>query len=266
MLHKKVITFAAISLVLGSPSFAQSAEADSTSAENDTITQLETVTVTELRENRVSTGATGLELEIKETPQSITVFEQETMLEHGADTSNAALQMMTGLNLQQYETNRAVVNSRGFDVTVTQIDGVASTLDYAQIVSELDNATLEKVEAVRGANGLLTSVGNASGTVNYIRKRPTNKDEGEVILSVGSYDKVRGSVDYNKLLTKDGNWAGRVVIAREDKDSHIRDNHNERTTLYGVVDGQIGENGVLTIGVGYNKNNQDSPTWGANTA
>ncbi|RVU83583.1 TonB-dependent siderophore receptor [Leucothrix sargassi] len=263
MLHKKVITSAAIGLLFGSPSLVHAADNNDSTTESDAVTELGAVTVTELRENRVSTGATGLELAIKETPQSITVLEQESMVEHGADSSNAALEMVTGINVQQYETNRATLNSRGYDIPVTQIDGVATTLDYAQIVGELDNATLEKIEVVRGANGLLTSVGNSSGTVNYIRKRPTNKDEGEVSLSAGSYDKVRGSLDYNKLLSSDGNWAGRVVIAREEKDSHIRDNHNERTTLYGVIDGQVGEKGVFTLGLSYNKNDQDSPTWGA---
>ena len=37
---------------------------------------------------------------------------------------------------------------------------------------------------IRGANGLLTGVGNASGTINYVRKRPTNKDGGEALVTL----------------------------------------------------------------------------------
>ena len=104
--------------------------------------------------------------------------------------------------------------------------------DYATIIGEYDTYVFEKIELIRGANALLTGVGNSSGTVNYVRKRPTNEDQGEVILSAGSYNTLRGALDYNKVLTEDGTWAARFVVAREDSESHVRDLENERTTLY----------------------------------
>lgn len=67
------------------------------------------------------------------------------------------------------------------------------------------------------------------------------------------------------MLSSDGAWAGRVVIAHEDSDSFTRDLHDTRTSVYGVVDGQIGSNGTLTVGISASKSDQDSPMWGSLT-
>lgn len=238
------------------------ANEENTSKESTT---LDPVTIVEQRENRESKGAIGLPLDIKDTPQSISILTQEEISLLGATTSNQALELMTGIDVQQYETNRATFNARGYEIQLTQIDGMGTTNDYATVIGEQDTFMFEKIELIRGANGLLTGVGNSSGTINYVRKRPTNKDEGLINLSAGSYNNLRGAFDYNKVLTKDGDWAGRIVFAKEDKESYLRDLENDRTSVYGVIDGQIGQNGILTMGASYQKNNQDSPMWGSLT-
>ncbi|WP_295798129.1 TonB-dependent siderophore receptor [uncultured Microbulbifer sp.] len=226
---------------------------------------IEEVAVVGVREKRVSRGATGLALAIKDTPQSISIVDQRTMEDFGVTGANDALELSTGINVDQYETNRATFNSRGFEIQLTQVDGLGMTNDYGTVVGQLDTFLFEKIELIRGANGLLTGVGNASGTINYVRKRPTNENGGKVELRGGSYGYKRAAADYNQVLTEDGSWAGRVVVAYEDKDSHIRDLHDEKASVYGVIDGQIGDNGVLTAGVTLRNDKQDSPMWGSLT-
>jgi len=228
-------------------------------------TTLEKVVVSAKRENRVSKGATNLPLEIKDTPQSISTIDRQDLVDYGLTGSNDALRYGTGINVEQYETNRTTYNARGFDIMLTQIDGLGMTNDWGTVVGEQDTYLFERIELIRGANGLLTGVGNASGTINYVRKRPTNKDGGEVIVTAGSYDLGRVALDYNKVLTPDGAWAARLVAAFEDKDSYLRALHDRRSTIYGVVDGQVGDNGVLTFGFGYADAKQQSPFWGSLT-
>ena len=259
LLKKSPLALAVVGLALSTPLTAVADE-----SETDVV-ELDTYTVTAVRENRISTGATGLPLEIKDTPQSISVIGAEEMLEYGATGSNDALDLMNGIDIQEWETNRSTLNARGFEIQLTQVDGMGTSNDYATIIGEYDTYVFEKIELIRGANALLTGVGNSSGTVNYVRKRPTNEDQGEVILSAGSYNALRGALDYNKVLTEDGTWAARFVVAREDSESHVRDLENERTTLYAVIDGQVGDNGVLTAGINYQKNDQSSPMWGSLT-
>lgn len=229
------------------------------------VTELPPMTVTSLRENRVSKGATGLRMDIKETPQAITTFTSEEMQDYGVTDSNKALQMVTGINVEQYETNRATFESRGYEIQLTQVDGLGMTNSWGTVVGKEDTFLYDKIEVIRGANGLLTGVGNASGTVNYVRKRPTNKDQGEFLLEGGSWDKKRVAIDYNKVLTEDGSVAGRVVLIQQDKDSWIRSLNDRNTTLYGVIDAQIGSSGVLTVGVTDQNNRQKSPMWGSLT-
>lgn len=225
----------------------------------------ESVVVTGKRVNRVSSGATGMAMEIKETPQSISTVDQKDIADFGLTGSIDVLRMGTGINVEQYETNRAVFNSRGFEVQYTQIDGLGLSNSWGTVVGQMDTFLFESVEFIRGANGLLTGMGNASGTINYVRKRPTNKDEGLVSFSAGSYGLRRGAFDYNKVLTEDGAWAGRLVVSQENKDSHLRDLNDKRSTVYGVVDGQIGRHGVLTLGVTLQDAKQKSPMWGSLT-
>ena len=227
--------------------------------------QLAAVVVTTRRENRVSTGATGLPMDIRETPQTISVIDAEQMRDFGVTGTNEALALGTGINIEQYETNRATFNARGFEIQSTQIDGLGMTNDWGTVVGQMDTFMFEKIELIRGANGLLTGVGNASGTINYVRKRPRNENGGEVQLSAGSHGLRRGAVDYNRILSDDGSWAGRLVVAHEDKDSYLRSLHDKRTTIYGVVDGQIGNNGILTLGFTHQNHKQRSPMWGSLT-
>ncbi|MBP1628758.1 MAG: putative TonB-dependent receptor [Holophagaceae bacterium] len=223
------------------------------------------VEVTALRDNRVTKGATGLPMEVKETPQSISTLETAELRDFSVTGSNRALEMATGVNVEQYETNRATFNSRGFEIQLTQVDGLGMSNSWGTVVGQQDTFLFEKVEVIRGANGLLTGVGNASGTVNYVRKRPTNRDGGEIDLKGGSYQTRRVAVDYNRVFTEDGALAGRVVLIQQDSGSYIRSLHDRNTSLYGVVDSQIGQNGVLTVGVTHQNSHQKSPMWGSLT-
>lgn len=223
------------------------------------------VVVTAKRERRISKGATNLPLEIKDTPQSISTIDKETLRDFSANGSNDALRMATGLVVDEWETNRTSFQARGFDVMLTQVDGLGMTNDWGLVESQKDTYLFERIEVIRGANGLLTGVGNASGTINFVRKRPTNKDGGEVIAQAGAHDLKRLALDYNKVLTDDGAWAGRLVVAHEDKGSYLRALHNRRSTVYGVIEGQIGNDGVLTLGLTVQDARQRSPMWGSLT-
>lgn len=231
----------------------------------DAATELDAIRVVGHRANRVSNGATNLDLSIRETPQSISVVTSEQMRLFGADSVNEALRLATGVRVDEWETNRTSFSARGFDILNTQVDGVGLPNGWGVTTGAIDVAGYEKVEVIRGANGLLTGVGNASGTVNYVRKRPTNEREGRARLAWGSWNTLRAEVDYSTPLTASGTWAGRAVVAHEQGDSWLRANENSRDFIYGVVDGQVGERGTLALGYSYQRAESDGIMWGALT-
>ncbi|HEY8534824.1 MAG TPA: TonB-dependent receptor plug domain-containing protein, partial [Vicinamibacterales bacterium] len=85
---------------------------------------VETILITTQRDDRISRGATGLNLGIRETPQSISLVTADQMTRFGADSLNDALRLATGINVEEWETNRTNYMSRGFEIKNTQIDGV----------------------------------------------------------------------------------------------------------------------------------------------
>jgi outer membrane receptor for ferric coprogen and ferric-rhodotorulic acid len=226
-------------------------------------TDLDAVLVVAQRANRISNGATNLDLDIKDTPQSISVVSSELMSQFGANSVNDALRLATGVRVDEWETNRTSFSARGFDILNTQIDGVGMPNSWGIATGAMDTFGYEKVEVIRGANGLLTGVGNAAGTINYVRKRPTNERQGTLGLSYGSWDTVRAEADYSTPFTAGGTWAGRVVAAHEEGESWLQANENSRTYFYGVVDGQVGENGTLAAGYSYQRAKSDGIMWGA---
>ncbi len=231
------------------------------SMSNDT--SAEEILITGIRENRTSKGATGLELSIKGTPQSISTINRDTLDNFGADDLNVAIGLATGITVDAWETNRTNFTARGFEIKHTQIDGLGLPNDWGIVTGAMDSYGYEKLEVIRGANGLLTGIGNASGTINYVRKRPTNEKQGEINIKAGSYHLIRTEADYSTPITEDGRWAARVSLANEQKQSHLRGLSNDRTFLYGVIDGQIGDKSTLTLGYSYQDANTEGNMWGA---
>lgn len=268
MTRKLILSACALAVCTLAAQAQAQAQADAPAATSTTAAAddgAEKILVTAKRAKRVSKGATGLPMEIKDTPQTISTVDRQDIEDFGVTGSNEALRLGTGINVEQYETNRAAYNSRGFEIQLTQIDGVGMSNDWGTVVGQQDSYLFERIELIRGANGLLTGVGNASGTINYVRKRPTNEDGGEANVTWGPYGSHRLALDYNKVLAEDGSWAGRLVVAREDEDSFLRGLQDLRSSVYGVVDGQVGEHGMLTFGFSHQRSDQDSPMWGSLT-
>jgi outer membrane receptor for ferric coprogen and ferric-rhodotorulic acid len=246
-------------------SLTAQSQQSTTSKKNSAIVEyaIEEVFITGVRENRNSKGATGLDLAIKETPQSISIISRDFMDDFAATNLNEALKLATGIQVEAWETNRTNYMSRGFEIKNTQIDGVGMPNSWGIVTSEMDTFAYEQLEVIRGANGLLTGVGNSSGTINYVRKRPKNEQEGSLGVSAGSFDFKRMQADYSTPFTDTGTWAGRLVVAAEGKESYLRGYENDRVFLYGVVDGQVTDKSTLTAGYSHQKNESTGNMWGA---
>ena len=223
---------------------------------------VEEIYIVGVRENRISKGATGLSLDIKDTPQSISVVGRDLMDSFGTNNLNDALKLATGINVEEWETNRTNYTARGFDIKNTQVDGVGMPNNWGIVTGVMDSAGYEKLEVIRGANGLLTGVGNASGTINYVRKRPTNTAQGTATFSLGSFSSKRTEIDYSTPFTEGAEWAGRVVAVRDVSDSYLRGLENDHQYIYGVVDGQLTENSTITAGYSYQNADTTGNLWG----
>ena len=126
------------------------------------------ITVIAEKGEAIPTGATGLPLAIIDTPQSVTVIDRTLLDDFAFDEVNDVLRYVTGVNVEEAETDRTYYNARGFDITEAMVDGIQLPNLWGPSIGSLDTVLWDSIEVVRGANGLLSGVGNPSGTINYL--------------------------------------------------------------------------------------------------
>ncbi|HEV8695960.1 MAG TPA: TonB-dependent siderophore receptor [Lysobacter sp.] len=210
-----------------------------------------------------TSGATRLSLTPRETPQSISVVTRAQMDDFGLNSVNDVLNNTTGVNVEQVETDRTYYTARGFDIVNFQRDGLGLPFPYGIQDGDLDTALYERVEVLRGANGLMSSTGNPSATVNFVRKRPTEELQGSARVGVGSWDYRRIDLDVSGALNASGSLRGRAVAAWQDNESYLDRYSLEKQVYYGVIEADLGVDTTLTAGASLQKNRPNSPMWGA---
>jgi outer membrane receptor for ferric coprogen and ferric-rhodotorulic acid len=133
-----------------------------------------------------------------------------------ADQRQRPAQPGVGINVEKVETDRTYFNSRGFDITNFQVDGIGLPLIWGIQFGDLDTALFDRVEAVRGANAIMTGTAIPSATINYVRKRPTDTLQASASAQYGSWDQKR-SRPTSRGRSPTGTVAARLIYAHEDK-------------------------------------------------
>ncbi|WP_229263117.1 TonB-dependent siderophore receptor [Duganella dendranthematis] len=231
-------------------------------------TQLQTVTVTGASEQdsyttRATKSAGKLELSLRETPQSISVVSRALMDDFKLDNINQVLATTTGVTVEKVETSRTYYTARGFDIVNFQYDGVGMPVVFGNIQGDLDTALYERIDVVRGANGLMASTGNPSATVNFIRKRPTVGTQASASVTVGSWNDRRIEGDVSTALNESGSVAGRAVLVHQQSDSYLDRYAPKKDVAYAVIDAHLSKDTLLTVGHTYETNRDKGPMWGA---
>jgi len=208
-----------------------------------------------------SSTATKLDLSVMETPQSVTVITRERMDDFGLRNINDVLDNTTGVKVERVETDRTYYTARGFDITNFRVDGLGLPLISGNTHGDLDTAIYERVEVVRGAAGLMSGVGNPSATVNLIRKRPTEDFQASVKGLVGSWDNARVDADVSGSMTD--SVRGRVVLAKQDRESYLDRYELEKDVVYGVLEMDVTDTSLLTLGYSMQDSNASGNMWGS---
>lgn len=208
-------------------------------------------------------AATKLNLSPRETPQSVSVVTRAKMDDFRMVSVNDVLGSVTGINVEKVETDRTYYTARGFDITNFQLDGIGIPFPFGNQNGDIDTAVYDRVEAYKGANGLMSSTGNPSATINFVRKRPTAEFQANVGATVGSWNKHRLEADVAGPLTDAGNIRGRVVVVGQEKKSYLDRYAHEKNVFHGVLEADLGDETLLTLGYTRQANKAKSPMWGA---
>ncbi|MFL9608556.1 TonB-dependent siderophore receptor [Methylobacillus sp. Pita2] len=210
-----------------------------------------------------SATATKLNTTLRETPQSISVMTRQLIDDFKLTSINDVLDLSTGIKVERAETDRTYYTARGSDITNFQIDGLGVPFPDGLLIGDIDTSVYDRIEVLRGANGLLSGTGNPSATINFIRKRPTSSFQAKVDLTVGSWDKRRIDADLSGPLNAAGNVRGRLVLSNQNRHSYLDRYSQERNVAYGIIEADITDNTTLALGHTYQQNDTNSPMWGS---
>ncbi len=209
--------------------------------------------------------STPLSMSPRETPQSISVVTQQRMEDQDLRTILDVVNNTTGVSVNRYETDRAQFNARGFEINSLMVDGVPTIWEQpwssGEIFSSL--AMYDRVEVVRGANGLMAGAGDPSASLNLVRKRASSPElTGSVEVSGGSWDTYGTTGDLSFALNEAGTVRARLVGEYTEGDSWIDLKSSQRETFYGTMDIDLTPDTTLWFGLSRQENDSDSPMWG----
>jgi len=208
--------------------------------------------------NSYTTGsmstATGLNLSQRQTPQSVSVITRQQIEDQNLNDVYEVLEQSTGIFTNEMgpagsDSNHIYV--RGLELQGIQVDGVNRSSSYGFSDDLADMVMYDRVEIVRGATGLMSGVGDPSATVNLVRKKPTLETQRSITLKAGSWDNYRTEIDMSGSLTETGNVRGRFVAAYQDSDSYIDRQEMDKQIAYGVLEWDVTEQTMLTMGAEY---------------
>ncbi|MFT4012286.1 MAG: TonB-dependent siderophore receptor [Paracoccus sp. (in: a-proteobacteria)] len=187
---------------------------------------------------------------LREVPQSVTVLTDQAIKDQNLTMMSQAMAKAPGIVATTDGMGNPEFRSRGFVIDNYQIDnlGTAYTSTFRP---DFDLAIYDRVEVLRGAEGLFSAAGEPGGTINLARKRPTDQVRSSVSLAYGSWNNRRVEADIGGPIALDGRLRGRVVGVWQDRDYFYKPADEEKQVLYGILEYDLTPSTTISGGVSY---------------
>jgi len=155
-------------------------------------------------------------------PQSVSIVTEALWRDTASTTFQDSFRFIPGAFVRDRNAGFGGVNLRGFENS----GGFAT--DGVRIAPyKRDLAGYDRLEVVKGPPSAVQGRGGVAGLLNYILKKPDLKRAfTNVSTTVGFEDSadgqfLRGTVDHNMVLNREGTLAARVVIVGQNSDDYI---------------------------------------------
>jgi len=186
---------------------------------------------------------------ILETPVSVYVMSRH-LIENLQVTSP---DMLYKVNPVVHLTNQqsrffSMGSLRGFSVGTTyRTDGAPL---YDPWISP-DIEDKEQVEVTTGLSGFMNGVGNIGGTINYIRKRPTDDALANLTLGVNGGENLYIHGDFGGPIGDTGKFGYRVNVLAQDGDTATTHQSIEKTFGSAAFDWHVTEDLLFQVDASY---------------
>ncbi|MDA3452926.1 MULTISPECIES: TonB-dependent siderophore receptor [Acinetobacter] len=211
-----------------------------------------------------SSSATKLNIEAKETPQTINVVTRQQIEDFGLNSTRDVLKNTPGVTVSNQETERTTYMARGFEISNILTDGVGFPLSgYNYNNTNPDTYFYDRVEVVKGADSLTNAFGDPSATINNIRKRPTQEFQASGGVSYGSWDTQRYEADVSGAIIPSGKVRGRIMGYEQTGDSYLDRYSSEKNGFAGIIEADLTDSTLLTAGYSQEQNKPNANNWGS---
>lgn len=194
---------------------------------------------------------------LREIPQSVTVMTRQRLDDQNLYSVQDVMDQAPGVVVEIGDNYEGSFYARGFAISNIQIDGTSfgSEGRFAD-----DMILYDRVEVLRGADGLFNGTGEPGGSINLTRKRPTHEFQAEVGLTAGRWNNYRADADISSPLAFDGKLRGRLIASYEDRDFFYDVADRKRSLFYGIIEADLTPSTTVAIGGSYT-HSRDTPWW-----
>ena len=220
-----LLPLGALMLAASFSTWAQSPEAPTATLSTVTVKEAADIQSKDTLRIKKTTVGKGQQ-DIRDIPQSVTVFTEKLMNDRNQDDFRDVLRTTAGVTFQAGETGEEDVRLRGFSLGQAgdiYTDGMKDAPLY-----ERDTFNLDRVEVLKGSASMLFGKGSTGGVVNQVNKAPLLIDQHEASYTLGTGKHHR--------LTGDFNWkTGENAALRLNAMVHNSDNFGATQDKRGIA-------------------------------
>jgi len=207
--------------------------------------------------------ATKTALEPAETPQGITVIDQEELEMRSVDSVAEALRYASGVTteLRGGAVSRLdLFNIRGFINYQNFYDGSQLLFNDWNLQPQVDAFAVEQIEVFKGPTSVLYGSMPPGGMVNLIAKRPSAESYNRVGVKLGTHNQKEANFESTGALSDNLNYS--LVALARDKDGQAETSEEERYMIAPSLDWQVSDKTLVNFNLYY----QNDPAMGIFTS
>ncbi len=186
---------------------------------------------------------------LKDTPRSVSVLTQSQLSDQNLTELSDALRQLPGVSVRGLPVDATKAYVRAFALSDYQIDSGAPRSLGADPVFRGDLDAYDRVELLRGSDGLGNGFASPAGVLNLVRKRPLDRTQIAMELQGGSWEYKRAMLDASAPLAWDGRLRGRTVLSGSEQEYFYDTSDQQRANWYSIVEAELMSNTVLAAGV-----------------
>ncbi|WON73447.1 TonB-dependent siderophore receptor [Nitrosospira sp. Is2] len=143
-----------------------------------------------------SFSATRTDTPLRDVPQSITVVTKDLIRDQNMLSMGDVVRYVPGVGISQGEGNRDAVIFRGNNSTGDfYVDGLRDDVQYFR-----DLYNIERVDVLKGANGMIFGRGGGGGVINRVTKEAGWTPINEIVAQYGSFSQKRIAIDVGRPI------------------------------------------------------------------